>query len=180
MVRNRSRSNAGSLAGWLFADLAIVLTIAFLQSSIGSGDAPVDTVTTEIPTTETPTTTTITQDSTQDFKSGVSIRPCKIKFLRVTNLENDNEIKSNLISEIKKQTKNCATVNDFGVVLVFAGNADTNDDDAARKRADSLCESLFRTWDAMNRSSTYCEGFKNDSIDSPYFNLTLFPYIPNP
>jgi hypothetical protein len=157
VANKKSRSNSGSLAGWLFADLAIVLAIAFLQSSIGSGDAV----------------------QPQDFGSGVSIEPCVVKFLRVTNLSNDEAIKSNLISEISDQTT-CLPDDFFGVVLVFAGNSDTQDDEGARTRADARCESLFQTWDAMNRSSTYCEGLKNDSIDSTYFNLTLFPYVPKP
>lgn len=181
MGNKRSRSNSGSLAGWLFADLAIVLAIAFLQSSIGSGDAPGDDPTTG---TDVNTTTTIVQDPTPD-PIGVAIKPCKVKFLRVTNIKNDNEIKLNLIFEMNKQflTKinqqtQCSPDNFFGVILVFAGNLDTNDDDAARARADSLCESLFLTWiDAVNIESTYCEGFKNDGIDSAFFDVTLFPYI---
>ena len=177
MVNKRSRSNSGSLAGWLFADLAIVLAITFLQSSIGSGDAPVDAATSEA---DMNTNTTIVQVPTEDFGSGVSIKPCIVKFLRVPNIKNDIEIKSNLISEIKKQTP-CSTDKFFGVVLVFAGNLDTDDDDAARARADSLCESLFRTWDkAVKLDSTYCQGFKNDGIDSAFFDVTLFPYIPRP
>lgn len=171
MAIKRSRSNSGSLAGWLFADLAIVLAIAFLQSSIGAGDPPSDDTSGET------TMTTIVQP--QDFGSGVSIEPCVVKFLRVTNLGNDEEIKSNLISEISDQTT-CLPDDFFGVVLVFAGNADTQNDEGARARADALCESLFQTWDAMERTSTYCEGFKDDSIDSTFFGLRLFPYIPKP
>lgn len=171
MAIKRSRSNSGSLAGWLFADLAIVLAIAFLQSSIGSGDAQADDTSGET------TTTTVVQP--QDFGSGVSIEPCVVKFLRVTNLSNDEEIKSNLISEISDQTT-CLPDDFFGVVLVFAGNSDTQNDEGARTRADALCESLFQTWDAMERTSTYCEGFKDDSIDSTFFGLRLFPYIPKP
>ena len=142
MANKKSRSNSGSLAGWLFADLAIVLAIAFLQSSIGSGDAPADDS-----SGETTTTTTV---QLQDFGSGVSIEPCVVKFLRVTNLSNDKAIKSNLISEISDQTT-CLPDDFFGVVLVFAGNSDTQNDEGARTRADALCESLFQTWDAMNR-----------------------------
>ena len=173
MAKKSSRTNSGSLAGWLFADLAIVLAIAFLQSSIGSGDAPGD----DQAAVDTPTTTTTTQS--QDLGTGVSIDPCEIKFLRVTNLNNDENIKSNLISEISNQTK-CSASDFYGVVLIFAGNADTDNDKAARARADALCESLFQSWDAMNRSSTYCQGYKNDSIASTFFDLTLFPYVPKP
>ena len=129
MANKKSRSNSGSLAGWLFADLAIVLAIAFLQSSIGSGDAPADDS-----SGETTTTTTV---QLQDFGSGVSIEPCVVKFLRVTNLSNDEAIKSNLISEISDQTT-CLPDDFFGVVLVFAGNSDTQNDEGARTRADAL------------------------------------------
>jgi len=174
VANKRSRSSSGSLAGWLFADLAIVLAIAFLQSSIGFSDAlDDDGVLPEI------TTTTTTTAQSQYSETGVSIEPCEIKFLRVPNLNNNEEIKANVISKISEQT-NCSTEEFYGVVLIFAGNADTNDNEGARARAGDLCESLFETWVAMKRLSTYCEGFKNDGIDSDYFNLTLFPYIPNP
>ena len=173
MANKRSRSSSGSLAGWLFADLAIVLAIAFLQSSIGFSDAlDDDGVLPEI-------TTTTTTAQSQYSETGVSIEPCKVKFLRVTNLSDDDEIKTDLISEISKQTK-CSKNEFYGVVLIYAGNADTQNDEGAKTRALALCDSLFQSWDAMNRSSTYCEGLKDDSIDSTYFSLTLFPYVPNP
>lgn len=172
MANKKSRSNSGSLAGWLFADLAIVLAIAFLQSSIGSGDAPADD---EVLRETTTTNTT----QSQDLETGVSIEPCKVKFLSVTNLNDDDEIKSDLIFEISKQTK-CSANDFYGVVLIYAGNADTQNDEGAKTRALALCDSLFNSWDSMSRSSTYCEGLKDDSIDSTYFSLTLFPYVPKP
>ena len=171
MAKKSSRTNSGSLAGWLFADLAIVLAIAFLQSSIGSGDAQGDE--------RVEPTTTTTAAPMQDLETGVSIQPCEVKFLRVTNSNSDEDIKLNLISEISNQTK-CSANDFYGVVLIFAGNADTDNDKAARARAEALCESLFQTWDAINRSSTYCQGYKNDSIASTFFDLTLFPYVPKP
>jgi len=171
VAKKSSRTNSGSLAGWLFADLAIVLAIAFLQSSIGSGDAQGDE--------RVEPTTTTTAAPTQDLETGVSIQPCEVKFLRVTNSNSDEDIKLNLISEISNQTK-CSANDFYGVVLIFAGNADTDNDKAARARAEALCESLFQTWDAINRSSTYCQGYKNDSIASTFFDLTLFPYVPKP
>lgn len=171
MANKSSRTNSGSLAGWLFADLAIVLAIAFLQSSIGSGDAQGDEGV-------APTTTTTTAPL-QDLETGVSIEPCEVKLLRVTNLSKDEDIKSNLISAISNQTQ-CSASDFYGVVLIFAGNADTDNDKAARARADALCESLFQTWGAIKRSSTYCQGYKNDSIASTLFDLTLFPYVPQP
>ena len=174
MAKKSSRTNSGSLAGWLFADLAIVLAIAFLQSSIGSGDAQGDERV--APTT---TTTAAPLQNLETGVSGVSIEPCEVKFLRVTNSNSDEDIKLNLISEISNQTQ-CSANDFYGVVLIFAGNADTDNDKAARARAEALCESLFQTWDAINRSSTYCQGYKNDSIASTFFDLTLFPYVPQP
>ena len=135
MAKKSSRTNSGSLAGWLFADLAIVLAIAFLQSSIGSGDAQGDE--------RVEPTTTTTAAPTQDLETGVSIQTCEVKFLRVTNSNSDEDIKLNLISEISNQTK-CSANDFYGVVLIFAGNADTDNDKAARARAEALCESLFQ------------------------------------
>lgn len=175
MANKSSRSHSGSLAGWLFADLAIVLAIVFLSSSIGSDDVLDD----DVVSATTAATTTTTTAQPQSLGTGVSINPCQIKFLRITNPSNNENIKLKLISEIKNQTK-CLASDFYGVVLIFAGNADTDNDEDARARADALCESLFQTWDAMNRSFTYCQGYKNDSIDSTYFDLTLFPYVPKP
>lgn len=173
MRRKKSQSNSASLAGWLFADLAIVLAIIFLHGSITEGDVP--------PVSDpAQTTTTIAEDISTGVTAGVSIKPCKIEYLLVPDLTADDQIKSDLIQEISNQAPNCATEK-FGVVLVFAGNADTSDGKAATARAESLCNSLYRSWDsAINRASTYCQGFKHDGVDSQYFHVTLFPYIPSP
>ena len=172
MRRKKSQSNSASLAGWLFADLAIVLAIIFLHGSITEGDVP--------PVSDpAQTTTTIAEDISTGITDGVSIKPCKIEYLLVPDLDNDSAIKANLIQQISSQAPKCPTVK-FGVVLVFAGNADTLDGKAATARAESLCNSLYRSWDsAINGRFTYCQGFKHDGIDSQYFHVTLFPYIPS-
>ena len=173
MSRKKSQSNSASLAGWLFADLAIVLAIIFLHGSITEGDVP--------PVSDpAQTTTTIAEDISTGVTAGVSIKPCKIEYLLVPDLDNDSAIKANLIQQITSQASSCETVKHFGVVLVFAGNADTLDGKAATARAESLCNSLYRSWDsAINGRFTYCQGFKHDGIDSQYFHVTLFPYIPS-
>ena len=173
MRRKKGYSNSASLAGWLFADLAIVLAIIFINGSITKGDVP--------PISDPPsTTTTIAGNIAAGTTAGVSIKPCRIEYLLVPDLDDDYAIKANLIQQISNQAPNCETEKHFGVVLVYAGNADTGDGKAAIARAESLCNSLYRSWDPVNRASTYCQGFKNDGVDSQYFHVTLFPYIPSP
>ena len=173
MRRKKGYSNSASLAGWLFADLAIVLAIIFIHGSITKGDLP--------PVSDPEqTSTTIAEDVSTGITAGVSIKPCRINYLLVPDLSADYQIKSDLIQQIGKQAPNCATVKQFGVVLVYAGNADTGDGKAAIARAESLCNSLYRSWDPVDKTSTYCQGFKNDGVDSQYFHVTLFAYIPSP
>jgi hypothetical protein len=172
--RKKNQNNSASLAGWLFADLAIVLAIIFLHGSITVGDVP--------PVSDpAQTTTTIAEDISTGITDGVSIKPCKIEYLLVPDLTADDQIKSDLIQLIAIQASNCATVKQYGVVLVYAGNADTGDGKAAKARAVSICDSLYRSWaPVINRASTYCQGFKDDGVDSQYFHVTLFPYNPSP
>lgn len=174
MRSKKGYSNSASLAGWLFADLAIVLAIIFIHGSITKGDVP--------PAPDpTQTTTTIAEDISTGITAGVSIKPCRIEYLLVPDLDDDYAIKVNLIQQISNQAPNCKTEKNFGVVLVYAGNADTGDGKAAIARAESLCNSLYRVWDPVDKATTYCQGFKNDGVDSQYFHVTLFPYnIPSP
>lgn len=179
-MKSRTRLKGASLAGWLFADLAIVLSLVFLQSSIiGRGSVEVQesdqfTTTTLTPTAESETSIT---ESTTGSVPGVSIRPCKIKFLSVPNLDDGQQILSNLENMIAKIPGCTDTdIDKVGVILVYAGNSDIRDDVVARENANRLCRSLYST-EAIDESTTYCEGFKNDGITSNYFDLTLFAYI---
>jgi len=169
-VKSRTRSKGASLAGWLFADLAIVLSLVFLQSSIVGKESV------KVQESDQFTTTTLSPivDS-ENSDSGVSISPCKIKFLSVPNLDDGQQILSNLENMIG-EIPGCTDVDQVGVILVYAGNSDIGDDVVARENADRLCSSLFSTG-AIDEGTTYCEGFKNDGITSNYFDLTLFAYI---
>lgn len=168
-MKSRTRSRGASLAGWLFADLAIVLSLVFLQSSIVGGESV------EIEEYEAPSTSTTTAETESGSGRGVSILACKVKFLSAPNLDDGYQIYSNLKDKVSETT--CANIDQFGVILVYAGNQDIGDDVIARGNADKVCDSLFSYWEAIDRKTTYCEGFKNDGITSNYFDLTLFPYI---
>lgn len=176
MPRKRSRASSGSLAGWLFADLAIVLAIVFLQSSISTGQPP---VVDPPPSTDDTATTTVAEDLPPNSDSGVSIRPCEINNFPITNWSQLGNIVANLIERTNESGSTCQDVGEFGVVLVFAGAKDIGGIEA-KKNARKLCEILLSEWRAVGPTTTYCEGYKRDDQDPNYFNLTLFPYIPKP
>lgn len=176
MPRKRSRASSGSLAGWLFADLAIVLAIVFLQSSISTGQPP---VVDPPPSTDDTSTTTVAEDLSPNFGSGISISPCEIYNFPIADFSQRENIVANLIEQTNESASTCKYVEEFGVVLVFAGAKDIGGIEA-KKNARKLCEILLSEWRAVGQTTTYCQGYKNDDQFPSYFNLTLFPYIPKP
>ena len=174
MPRKKPRLNSGSLAGWLFADLAIVLAIVFLQSSISTGQSEVAS-----DSAEDTTTTSILSDPSGNSDSGVSIRPCEISNFPIADFSQRSNIVAELVERINDPGSTCPDVEEFGVVLVFAG-AEIIGGIEAKANARKLCELLLSEWASVSQTSTYCEGYKRDDQDKNYYNLTLFPYIPKP
>jgi hypothetical protein len=130
---NRRKNN--SLAGWLFADLSIVLALVFMSSQMSS--APAD-LTTEA------TTTTTTQVMSN---SGVSVKPIELIF-EMSSGTDSLRIQAELESALAQ--KGISPNIKFGVVLVLAGPSDSSQEaqSSAQERSRQIARAL-ETWDRL-------------------------------
>lgn len=108
---NRRQTN--SLAGWLFADLSIVLALVFMSSQMRS--APVDLIT-DVSATTTTTTEVLSN-------SGVSVEPIELIF-EISSSTDSIRIQAELENALTQ--KGIASDIKFGVVLVLVGPKDSS------------------------------------------------------
>lgn len=156
------KRSALSLAGWLFADLAIVLTLVFAPSRLVGSDFPEssDGSTTTIPQAEVGAGV-----SPEPYVVTVEIRPT-FQISEITNRLNAALIEAGV-----------PTSERFGVVLIYAGvKEDTvGGRQEAVQRARGL-RSKFResNWERL-KVWTYYEAGSDTSLAYPMVKLKLFP-----
>ena len=160
----RSRRNDsdqyGGLAGWLFADIALVLALAFLSSKV-VGRNSVDaaprgtTTTTTTTTTQPPASATSQQKSTE--ASGASVR--EITLSEVCISDPDSLIAAYPKVEAKLREKNESPTAKFSVLLIYAGYGGASSDqdplvlqDEAKERARVLRDTLQR-WSRLSKEN---------------------------
>jgi hypothetical protein len=115
--RRSPADNNGGLAGWLFADIALVLALVFLGSQIAM--APDDQgesgpTTTPTSTTEPPVATTLTPN-----RPGVSVNPVVLDNVCVSNPQDSNLVISEVDATLDRIGKQAGL--SFGVAIVKAG-----------------------------------------------------------
>ena len=160
----------GSMAGWLFADLSIALTIVFMASIQATGqDASSTTSTTSTSTTTSTTTTTTTStttlpsapDSTAALAcNGVVPRPVEVLISNIDALS---------AKQIFKQISTLLDQNypdsNFSMVIVIAGTGGDRSEQAsksARRSAEAIGETL-KTFDR----------FVNEKYVEPNYTVDL-------
>lgn len=167
----RSNSNI-SLAGWLFADLALVLFVIFLPSTITDEDISAESSTTS-------TTTTI--DSETSTNRGVIPEPIEI----TVSLQGNNPTRDALLRAIQAglAKKNIPREVEFGVIYVLTGiQEDTVD---GRRRATSralfIAEELKAVAREGNAESDQLKSWlyvlhgHSSGIRYPEVSLKMFP-----
>jgi hypothetical protein len=160
----RSRRNDsdqyGGLAGWLFADIALVLALAFLSSKVigrNSVDAQpgITTTTTTTTTTQPPASATSQQKSTE--ASGASVR--EIALSEVCISDPDSLFAAYPKVEAKLREENESPTAKFSVLLIYAGYAGASSDqdplvlqDEAKERARVLRDTL-QGWSRLSKEN---------------------------
>jgi len=135
-MRSRVERRA-SMAGWLFADLSIVLAILFIGSSLSSSDSEVQA--------ESSTTTTV--DDAQG--SSLNLKPHKVT-VAISDPKNAAYVQSQLEEALKKEDWFTPTTK-FGVVIIHAGTGMLLDQvsiSEAKVRAAEVGRSL-NSWDRL-------------------------------
>jgi hypothetical protein len=166
----REIRKTNSLAGWLFADLSIVLALIFmssqLQSSVSNGETIPTTTTTTLPTAEIATI------------YGVSVDPKEIT-VRISDPSNAIQI----FNEIEKELKSQGVPENlkFGVVLVYAGVTDDSQDaeNEARSRSTKIEESL-KNWGRLTNKRWVTGKMSDKAVSYPNVKFKLLEDLSNP
>lgn len=171
-LRGGIRQN-NSLAGWLFADLSIVLTLIFMSSrlqfsSSGGGES----------ITTTNTTTTLATPGIDSTPYGVSVAPKEI-IVRISDSGDPTQIFKEIEAELRNQgiPENMK----FGVVLIYAGPTEKSLDalKEADKRSKKIEESL-QSWGRLT-DKRWVGGKQHDSsLNYPYVKFKLLEDLSNP
>lgn len=172
----RGKRQNNSLAGWLFADLSLVLALIFMSSKLNFSDSvpPPSTTTTTITTTITTTTTS----KIETKKDGVSVNP-KVIIVRISNPDKAAQI----FDEIKAELKNQGVPEyiKFGVVLIYAGV--TDDSQYAEKEAQDRSEKIeksLKSWGRLTDKRWISGGMHDSSVLYPDVKFKLLEDLSNP
>lgn len=162
----RSKRNAAALAGWLFADLALMLSFVFLDSSAtGQGNLEPNGPTTSI---VGGTTTTSTPPG------GVDYEPFDVKI--PTRLR---KTPSKLISEIERAIKKeypKSAANSFQIVLIYVGSKDVGDT-RAREIGEEVKQALLKKWTKIVPKKNYFFVGDDEGLTSGTVQMKLFPTL---
>ena len=162
---NRRQTN--SLAGWLFADLSIVLALVFMSSQMRS--APVDL------NTDVSTTTTTTEVLNN---SGVSVEPIELIF-EISSSTDSLRIQAELESALTQ--KGISPTIKFGVVLVLAGPSDSSQEaqSSAQERSRQIARTL-ETWDRLTPRYWVNGNGSDKGINYPMVKVRLLEDLSKP
>ena len=136
-----------SLAGWLFADLSLVLAILFIGSTTSTEEresAPPPTSTPATTTTDSSTTTTTAPSNPEG--NSLNVEPIKV-IVSITDPDNELGVQKSLesalrsIRKLKKSTR-------FGVVIVHGGTGGDPDLRGGKSRATRAAISL-NSWERL-------------------------------
>jgi len=162
-----------SLAGWLFADLALVLFLIFLPSDV-SREVP--------PTTTTTTTTTTTNPDAKPQEQGVVPKPIEI----LVNISGDSPTQNQVILALEAalEINNVSPDIKFGVIQVLAGirgEDSLENRDSASNRASVVAKLLEKTAStdlssqSRLKSWLYTLSGSDKKVQYPIMKMRLFP-----
>ena len=173
---SRNRSNI-SLAGWLFADLALVLFVIFLPSSVSGED-----INREQSDATLPTTTTTTLPAVQPDRRGVVPEPIEIR----VKLEGSPPTRDAVTTALEAGLRDSSISSEikFGVIQVLAGirGDDTvGSRNSAARRAAEIASLLTSIADSDSADGgrlkpwLYTLSGSDASLQYPEIKMRLFP-----
>ena len=157
-MSTRRRTRSGSMAGWLFADLTLLLCFVFFDSSV-SGMSTKTTIS---------STTTISKSTTSD--QGARPDPIVIR-VRATLLTSSDELVSRLTKSLGAQPLD----QKFLVVIALGGHK-PGEQKAGDKLARQVSKKLENSWGQILKGVTYFEtGHDSSPGSTGYVLFKLFP-----
>ena len=181
-LRSEKRSTA-SLAGWLFADLSIVLMILFASTGLTSDDLRCDKQEKLSANSlcNPPTSTTSTIDP---GNGGIRPKPIEVTIDDIRNMSPDIfqdaiERKIRLLAKSDIKLKDASDW-DFGVVLIYGGAKGRKDigdgDRVAMEARNKLSPNVQNRWSKLS-ASAFFEPVHDKDTDYGSVKLKLFPII---
>jgi hypothetical protein len=182
-LRPEKRSTA-SLAGWLFADLSIILMILFASSGLTSDDLRCDKQEKLSGNSlcDPPKSTTSTIDP---GNGGIRPTPIEVTVNGVRDMSPatfQKQIEEKIMLLAKSDSKLQEASNwDFGVVLIYGGaqgRKDIGDGDRVAKEArNKLSPNVQNRWSKLS-TNAFFEPAHDKGIPYGSVKLKLFPIIP--
>ena len=165
-MSNANRRQNTRLAGWLFADLSIVLALVFMSSQMRSAPASQDAE------PSSPTTTEVLNIS------GVSVEPIEVT-LRMSSSTSPSRIQAELEGALIK--KGISPTIRFGVVLVLAGPSDSSLEaqSLAQERSRQIANAL-ETWIRLTPRHWVNGNVSDNNLDYPEVKIRLLEDLSNP
>ena len=162
------RRQNNSLAGWLFADLSIVLALVFMSSQMRSTPA-------DLQNESSITTTTMNPNSAS---SGVSVEPITVIFELSSNLS-PSQVQAKLEDALAK--KGVPTGMKFGVVLILAGVTDSSPEaqEVAQKKSKEI-EIALSSWNRLTTNRWVNGSGSDKGIKDPEIKVRLLQDLTNP
>jgi hypothetical protein len=193
--RSRITKSSASLAGWIFADLTLLLAIVFASTSL-------DETTTTITSTSSTTTTIVKSLSSDEITgadttissttttttviscpSDVSAESCGVSGVRpdpvVLVIEDASRMRPSsfrdeLTLAVLERTDLPPDPN-FGVILIYGGSAGSSDSNVGDRFAAKI-QTWLEEWDQVN-ATTYYQPGHDQSVSQGSVRLKLFPIL---
>jgi len=186
-LRSEKRSTA-SLAGWLFADLSIVLMILFASTGLTSDDLRCerqDKLSADSPCKKPPVSTSTTSTIDPGIgNGGVRFQPIVVTVDRARSLSTASfqlEIEKKILQQAESNNElRTAPSWDYGVILIYGGaQGRKNSEDGDRTAEITLRKISPNKQDRWKkvRETTFYEPGHDKSVPYGSVKLKLFPII---
>jgi hypothetical protein len=196
-LRSEKRSTA-SLAGWLFADLSIVLMILFASTGLSSNDVRCEKqekLSADSPCKKVPASTS-TSTTIEPSNGGIRPKPIEVTIDNIGDkdsaifrkqIENLNpasfqrQIEEKILQQAKSNTElRSASSWDFGVILIYGGaegrKKSSDGDEIAKIVLKKIAPDKQLQWRKV-RDTTFYEPGHDMSLPYGFIKLKLFPII---
>lgn len=171
---------SGSLVGWLFADVALVLMIVFAGSNVSvpttttSSSSSTSTTTTTLPSSET-----TVAPSTTVLEGGVQLEALETGALAIGLTPGDGVVQrlEARLEDLIESGFLSETPERFGVILIYAGAKTDGDVSAAKERACLVRDALLQDWMRIEEGRVYFKCFHDLNLENDFVKFSLFPII---
>ena len=184
MPKKARKRSTSSLAGWLFADLSIVLMILFASTGLTSDDLRCDRQGDSVAEADCSRPTPSTTSTIEPGAGGVRFQPIIVVIDQVFSRSNasfQQKIEQEIDAQAQSRTDlSTASSWDYGVILIYGGSkgrSSTEDGDRSAAIARNKIAPLNQPPWKKIRPSTFFEPGHDKSLPYGSVKLKLFPII---